>query len=87
MKPRVALFLVFIGGIFFLMGMSFIGMYLWEGVISRIGEPDQSLVFWYLPILFLGIMGIRLGWFIFRKGLRQIRSAKKVRLESSDIDP
>ena len=75
-----------LGGIFLLLGVSFIGMYLWEGVISRIGEPDQSLVFWYLPILFLGIIGILVGSFIFRKGLRQIRWAKKARLGSSGID-
>ena len=33
-------------------------MYFWEGIYLRIGEPDQSLLFWYLPVLFLGIIGI-----------------------------
>ena len=77
---------MFLGGIFLLMGVLFIGMYLWEGVISRIGEPDQSPVFWYLPILFLGIIGILVGSFIFRKGFRQMHSAEKSRLDSSGID-
>jgi len=35
-------------------GLGFIYMYFWDGVVSRLGDPDQSLAFWYLPILFIG---------------------------------
>ncbi len=37
------------------LGLGFIAMYFREGVIAHWGDPDQSLVFWYLPILFIGI--------------------------------
>lgn len=35
--------------------------YVTEAYISRIGEPDQSLLFWYLPILFGGIISLAIG--------------------------
>jgi len=35
--------------------------YLFEAVITRRGEADQSLLFWYLPFLFLGIIGLVAG--------------------------
>ena len=34
-------------------GIGFIGLYVWEGILVRIGDPDQSLLFWYLPVLFI----------------------------------
>jgi hypothetical protein len=42
-------------------GVVFAGMYVVEAVIATRGEADQSPLFWYLPILFLGIAGISLG--------------------------
>lgn len=42
-------------------GITFVVMYVSEAVISRQGEADQSLLFWYLPILFIGLFGIILG--------------------------
>lgn len=39
-----------------LAGVGMIGGYVIEAVIKRVGEPDQSLLFWYLPLLFIGIM-------------------------------
>lgn len=38
-----------------LVGLYFALGYFWWAIIERIGEPDQSLIFWYLPILFIGI--------------------------------
>lgn len=37
-------------------GAALTSMYVWAAVIDRIGEPDQSLLFWYLPLLFLGLL-------------------------------
>lgn len=43
----------------FVMGSIFVLMYISQAIIARLGEPDQSLLFWYLPFLFIGIvMGI-----------------------------
>ncbi len=57
-------------------GITFIVLYVLEAVIARRGEPDQSLLFWYLPVLFLGLIGMVIGlgvsvWGIIR--LREIR--------------
>jgi len=37
------------------------GLYLVEGVLARLGEPDQSLLFWYLPFLFGGLVLLAAG--------------------------
>jgi hypothetical protein len=50
-----------IGGLIALTGIACIVMYVLEAVIARLGEADQSLLFWYLPILFIGLIGIFAG--------------------------
>ena len=50
-----------LGILSFLAGVVFIAMYISEAILTRLGDPDQSLIFWYLPILFIGIAGIILG--------------------------
>ena len=42
-------------------GIIFIVVYVYEAIVVRVGEPDHSLLFWYLPILFLGILGMVIG--------------------------
>jgi hypothetical protein len=42
-------------------GVVLIIAYVIEAYISRKGEPDQSLLFWYLPILFAGIIALVIG--------------------------
>lgn len=42
-------------------GIGFICMYVREAVIMRSGDPDQSLLFWYLPVLFIGIFSLTGG--------------------------
>ena len=44
-----------------LVGLVLTGAYILEAVIERRGEPDQSLLFWYLPILFIGMVSIIAG--------------------------
>ena len=48
------------GSLLSLAGIGFIVLYVKEAVADRYGEADQSLVFWYLPVLFIG-MGLLLG--------------------------
>ena len=45
-----------------LSGLGLIAGYFYWAVIERIGEPDQSLLFWYLPFLFTGVMAAMLGF-------------------------
>jgi hypothetical protein len=44
-----------------LIGLAMVAAYFLEAVVARSGEPDQSLLFWYLPILFIGLVGTALG--------------------------
>jgi hypothetical protein len=44
-----------------LVGMVLVAAYFLEAVVARLGEPDQSLLFWYLPILFFGLVGVAIG--------------------------
>jgi fatty acid desaturase len=42
-------------------GTACVGMYIAEAIVARVGDPDQSLLFWYLPILFIGLAGLVAG--------------------------
>ncbi|QKQ25489.1 hypothetical protein [Candidatus Reidiella endopervernicosa] len=64
-----------IGGLAAVTGIVFIVLYSLEAFIYRIGEPDQSLLFWYLPILFLGIIALIFGTRSARWGLKHLRSS------------
>jgi hypothetical protein len=56
--PIVALAL---GSAAILVGVSLVGAYILEAVVERRGEPDQSLLFWYLPLLFAGLVSFIAG--------------------------
>lgn len=60
-KKPVSYVAIVLGAIAFVTGLVFTGMYVVEGVIATRGQADQSLLFWYLPILFLGLAGMGLG--------------------------
>ena len=57
-------------------GLVFIGTYISEAVVARIGESDQSLVFWYLPLLLVGLFTAGIGVLIAWIGFREYRSGK-----------
>lgn len=74
LKKWLAWLSVFVGGLLAALGVVFAVTYLWEAIISRLGEPDQSPVFWYLPILFLGLIACAEGLKLLLRGIKQIRS-------------
>ena len=59
------------------LGLALMAGYIHGAVIAPRGQPDQSLLFWYLPILFLGIIiGVAaVVWGILR--LRAIRRGRQ----------
>ena len=78
MKPNKLLSYTWlaVGGVLCAAGLAFMGMYLFGAVIEYWDGPDRSPLFWYLPILFIGIFGLVLGvgvvsWGI--SGLRRLR--------------
>ena len=56
--PAAALIFGILIGI---IGAVLIVTYVLEAVVARTDEADQSLLFWYLPILFFGIVGLVTG--------------------------
>jgi hypothetical protein len=42
-------------------GATFFFVYINDAVAARAGEPDQSLLFWYFPILFVGVFLVLAG--------------------------
>jgi hypothetical protein len=68
--------MVILGALFLLAGAVLVIMYLVDGVINRIGEADQSLLFWYLPILFLGFAGITIGWAMGSRGWERLKELR-----------
>lgn len=71
--PIVALALGALAG---LCGLFLVGSYVFSAVIDRIGEPDQSLLFWYLPLLFIGFAALALGFGVGAWGVYRLRSKK-----------
>ena len=43
------------GAVLLIVGAVALKWYLWDVVIGQAGEPDRSMLFWGLPILFIGI--------------------------------
>jgi hypothetical protein len=56
--PSLALVL---GILISLFGAALVVTYILEAIVARAGDPDQSLLFWYLPILFFGLIGLITG--------------------------
>lgn len=57
-KYRLALLLGIASG---LTGLLLIAAYVIKAVLERAGEPDQSLLFWYFPLVLLGVAALKLG--------------------------
>jgi hypothetical protein len=73
MKKPLTVLSVLFGAVLVLVGAGFVFMYVWEAIVVRSGEPDQSLLFWYLPILFLGIFGAVAGVGLLIRGVGRLR--------------
>lgn len=57
-------------------GVAFVVMYILEAIVARAGEPDQSLLFWYLPILFIGFVGMGIGLGVGVWGVIRLRKGR-----------
>ena len=58
------------------LGAVFIWSYVAEAVIARAGASDQSLLFWYLPVLFSGIFICAAGLSVGVWGFTRLRKMK-----------
>ena len=60
-----------------IIGVLLIGGYITEAYVARIGEPDQSLLFWYLPLLFVGLIAFITGLSTGIWGFIRLRKIKR----------
>jgi len=58
-------------------GLSLVGVYLFEAVLFRMGDPDQSLLFWYLPFFLAGSGLVTVGLLLLILVLPRGRIGKK----------
>ena len=71
-QKLISIFSILSGIIFALMGMLGIGVYLFSG-IAVLDQPDKSVFFWYLPILFIGITTLGLAVYFVIIGNRSLK--------------
>jgi hypothetical protein len=78
--------LVLIAGIVLtIIGALLIVGYIMEAYIARIGEPDQSLLFWYLPLLFVGLITVVTGLSTGIWGFIRLRKIKNPSNDNQDL--
>ncbi len=76
LKKLLTYLLLFFGSIIAPTGAVFVFMYFWEAIILRIGDHDQSLIFWYLPVLFIGFTGIIGGVAMLIQGINRLKNSQ-----------
>ena len=60
-----------------ILGVVLIISYVSEAAVARAGEADQSLLFWYLPFLLLGIICLVSGLSITIWGVYRLKRIKR----------
>ena len=71
-QKLISIFFILSGIIFALMGVLGIGVYLFSG-IAVLDQPDKSIIFWYLPILFICITILGLAVYFVIIGIRSLK--------------
>lgn len=73
---KVGLYASLVAGIVLsLAGGAAIIAYLLEAVVARAGDPDQSLLFWYLPFLLFGLPMLIAGLKTLIRGIGCLRKS------------
>ena len=67
---------VVFGTLIAITGAVFVVMYVSEAIVARTGEPDQSLLFWYLPFLFAGVIGMAIGIGVTVLGFNRLKTIR-----------
>ena len=65
-------------------GVALMAAYVMEAIVGPFGEADRSLLFWYLPVLFIGIIGLGLGLSLGAWGFARLRKPRPGAIEDED---
>jgi len=57
-------------------GVALVVGYFAEAVVARVGQPDQSLLFWYAPFLLVGVAAFLGGCTAAYFGFRAVRRTR-----------
>ena len=74
-QKLISTFSILSGIILALMGMLGIGVYFFSG-IAVFDQPDKSIIFWYLPILFMGITLLGIAVYFIIIGFKSLRGSE-----------
>ena len=58
--------------------------YIWDIVIQQAGESDRSMLFWGIPIVFIGMGAIATGTALLWLARRKLSPASRQRLPSAE---
>ena len=64
------------GAVLLVVGVVATKWYLWDIAVGQAGEPDRSMLFWGLPILFAGIFATVTGLGLIVVAVRGFRSRR-----------
>ena len=73
---RIALSLLgaAVGAVLLMVGVAALKWYVWDVVIGQAGESDRSMLFWGLPIVFIGIFAGVAGVGLIISAVHDVRS-------------
>ena len=71
-QKLISIFSILSGIILALIGILGIGIYLFS-VIAVLDQPDKSVIFWYLPILFLSIASLGIAVYFIIIGFKSLK--------------
>ncbi|WP_027715247.1 hypothetical protein [Desulfuromonas sp. TF] len=71
-RPLLSLFAILAGAVLVLLGLACVGLYL-VAVLTALGHPDRSVIFWYLPFPLIGIPLAMAGIYFVMIGVRAYR--------------
>ncbi len=74
MKVVLSVLSVIGGGVFLIVGALAMKWYWWDVVMGQAGEPDRSMLFWGLPILFIGVLATVAGVGLIVVAIRGLRT-------------
>ncbi len=75
MAKLISFSILLLGALLSGVGLVFIVLYFKDAIFLRTGEADQSLIFWYLPFLFVGLGSLISGIVVAQAGLRRLKKS------------
>ena len=73
LRKVMCIIFMLLSALMFLFGVVLIIMYINSAVIERLGEGDQSLLFWYMPLMLFGIISVIAGTRLYKLTRRKCR--------------